>query len=180
MAYDENPNATIVSLPLSPMLIWKKLFYAVGSFIFAVVVIFFQFLLKGALLWLVLLGFIGIVFAFAYFIYARMYVEKYYYDVKSDQVVIRRGVIMIKELSVPFENVQNVYVEKGFFDMVFGLYSVRIETATAESIKAAMNKGDAARYREEKALKTIEGMSEENASKLKQMLLGRVGKAAKE
>ncbi|HEV2917100.1 MAG TPA: PH domain-containing protein [Candidatus Babeliales bacterium] len=48
-------------------------------------------------------------------------------------LVIRKGVFTKKEITVPFERIQDVYIDQDLFDRLFGLYDVHISTATATS-----------------------------------------------
>src|SRR4029077_2137664 len=79
----------------------------------------------------VLCIFVGL-FATNYF-YQRAYIKQYYYNVTDKLLIIRKGVFAQQEITVPFERIQDVYVDQDLFDVLFGLYDVHISTATATS-----------------------------------------------
>jgi membrane protein YdbS with pleckstrin-like domain len=47
--------------------------------------------------------------------------------------VIQRGVIQIDTVTIPVKNIQDVYVNQGLIDRLFGLYSVEMSTISMES-----------------------------------------------
>jgi membrane protein YdbS with pleckstrin-like domain len=67
------------------------------------------------------------------YFYQRAYIKRYYYNVNDKLIIIRKGVFAQQEITVPFERIQDVYVDQDLFDVLFGLYDVHISTATATS-----------------------------------------------
>ena len=65
--------------------------------------------------------------------YQRKYFEVYFYDFTADFIQIRKGVITPREITIPYERVQDVYVDQDVLDRMFGLYDVHLSSATAAS-----------------------------------------------
>jgi putative membrane protein len=61
----------------------------------------------------------------------------YFYDLNENFIVIKKGVFTPKEINVPYERVQDIYVDQDIFDRLFGLYDVHISSATISSGMAA-------------------------------------------
>lgn len=95
-------------------------------------------------------------------VYHYLYYKTYYYNIKDDVLVIRKGIFMPDEISIPYNRIQDIYVDRDMLDVVFGLYDVHVSSATVESGKDAH----------------IDGVKQENASKLKEMILEKVKKAS--
>jgi putative membrane protein len=72
------------------------------------------------------------IFAFEY-IYQVWYYQTYYYELTENFVVIKKGVIAPKEISIPYERIQDVYVDPDILDRIFGLYDVHLSSATVTS-----------------------------------------------
>jgi len=105
-----------------------------------------------------LLAIIELVILSAKFIYEYEYYKKYYYDMNGDVLVIKKGVFGSRELTVPLTKIQDVFINRDFLDLIFGLYDVYISTATSRSIMNAH----------------IDGVNEKNAEALALMLVNRI------
>ena len=92
------------------------------------------------------------------FIYEIVYLKGYYYNFAQDVLVIRKGVFTIKEITVPFSLVQNVFVDQDIFDRAFSLWDVHLSTVTFRSEMQCH----------------IDGLSEQNAKSLNELLLKRI------
>jgi putative membrane protein len=92
------------------------------------------------------------------FWYQRWYFNVYYYELGEDFLVIKKGPIAPKEINVPFDRIQDVYVDQDIFDRLFGLYDVHVSSATFMSGKQAH----------------IDGLEKEAADGLKGELLTKV------
>jgi membrane protein YdbS with pleckstrin-like domain len=101
---------------------------------------------------------IMVFFSTAIYLYEYRYYKAYYYDLKNDAVVIRKGVFIPQEITIPYVKVQNVFVDRDFLDIAFGLYDVHLETAAMGSVLSAH----------------IDGVDNENAAKLKNILLRKI------
>ncbi len=71
------------------------------------------------------------------YFYQRWYFATYYYDLTPDFVVIKKGPITPQEITIPYERIQDVYVDQDIWDRIFGLYDVHISSATISSGFAA-------------------------------------------
>ena len=101
---------------------------------------------------------------FLNFLYHYIYYKTYYYNIKEDILVIRKGIFMPDEISIPYNRIQDIYVDRDFLDLLFGLYDVHVSSATVESGKDAH----------------IDGVTHGNAVELKEMILDKVQKSSKE
>lgn len=81
---------------------------------------------------LVLLVLIAIVLAIVYY-YQKWYYATYFYDLTPDYIVIKKGPITPREITIPYERVQDVYVDQDILDRIFGLYDVHLSSATISS-----------------------------------------------
>lgn len=80
-------------------------------------------------------GFLFLLFAtfiLVYF-YQRWYFAVYFYDLTPDYIQIKKGPITPREITIPYERIQDVYVDQDLLDRFFGLYDVHISSATASS-----------------------------------------------
>jgi len=68
----------------------------------------------------------------AYF-YQSWYFAVYFYDLASDYIQIKKGPITPREITIPYERIQDVYVDQDLFDRMFGLYDVHLSSATISS-----------------------------------------------
>jgi membrane protein YdbS with pleckstrin-like domain len=85
---------------------------------------------------LLFFAFIGIVILLSYF-YQKWYFAVYFYDLTEDYIIIRKGPITPREITIPYERVQDVYIDQDIFDRFFGLYDVHLSSATVSSGMAA-------------------------------------------
>jgi membrane protein YdbS with pleckstrin-like domain len=82
-----------------------------------------------------ILGFIGftvLVMILEYF-YQRWYFAVYFYELGQDFIQIKKGPITPREITIPYERIQDVYVDQDIFDRMFGLYDVHLSSATISS-----------------------------------------------
>ncbi len=77
--------------------------------------------------------FLMIVIALLTYLYQRWYFAVYYYDTRDDYIVIKKGPIAPKEITIPWERIHDVYVDQDIFDRMFGLFDVHLSTATFTS-----------------------------------------------
>lgn len=104
--------------------------------------------------------YILILFGLLFFIvlYEWLYIWTYYYDVGDDFLRIRKGVVIRKEISVPFARIQDVYIDQDVVDHLLQLYDVHISTATQSSGLEAH----------------IDGVNHTNAEKIHSLILDRI------
>lgn len=67
--------------------------------------------------------------------YRCRYFATYFYDLMPDHVVVRSGVITPREITIPYERIQDVCVSQDFDDRIFGLHNVYISSATGSAGK---------------------------------------------
>jgi len=84
---------------------------------------------------LVTYGVFGILFLIIVlnYLYQRWYFAVYYYDLTTDYVQIKKGPITPSEITIPYERIQDVYVDQDLLDRIFGLYDVHLSSATVSS-----------------------------------------------
>lgn len=83
-----------------------------------------------------------------------LYFRYYFYDLTPEEIIIMKGVVSRKRISVRYEKIQNIFIDQDFLDRIFRLYDIHIATADSQSAMAAH----------------IDGVSRENAEKLKSIL----------
>jgi len=69
----------------------------------------------------------------ATYLYQRWYYAVYFYDFTPDYIIIKKGPITPREITIPYERVQDIYVDQDLFDRLFGLYDVHLSSATVSS-----------------------------------------------
>jgi putative membrane protein len=67
------------------------------------------------------------------YLYQRWYFAVYFYDLTPDFIQIRKGPITPREITIPYERIQDVYVDQDLLDRIFDLYDVHLSTATISS-----------------------------------------------
>ncbi len=169
-------SQTRMQFPLSPKKIIKKTIAgSIVWIILAAICLFFSATLTGIatalpghdrtmaivggsvfMLTLVLLT--GVVLL-TYF-YQRWYYAVYFYDLTPDHIIIRKGPITPREINIPYERVQDVYVDQDLFDRLLGIYDVHLSSATVAS----------------GSLAHIDGVEKPAADGLRAMLLDTVGR----
>lgn len=131
-------------IPLAKLLASSGSLQVPGSWYFLAIV--------GGLVFLILIFLLN-------YIYQRLYFNTYFYDLTESFIVIRKGVIMPREISIPYERVQDVYVDQDLWDRIFHLYDVHLSTATWTSGMEAH----------------IDGVEKEAAEGLRSVLLKTIG-----
>lgn len=67
------------------------------------------------------------------YLYQQWYYDVYFYDFTQDYIVIKKGPITPREITIPYERVQDIYVDQDLLDRMFGLYDVHLSSATVSS-----------------------------------------------
>lgn len=83
-------------------------------------------------MWAGFFGLLFIIFILTY-LYQRWYFAVYFYDLTQDFIQIKKGPITPREITIPYERLQDIYVDQDLFDRIFGLYDVHLSSATASS-----------------------------------------------
>lgn len=108
-----------------------------------------------------LVGFI--LFAAFYLWYQSKYYEKYFYDITDEFLVIKKGVFMPRETILPYEKLQDVYMDQDILDRVFSLWDLHVSTATFTSGSEAH----------------IDGVNSGNGEAMKKMILAKIKESKK-
>ena len=104
---------------------------------------------------LIILDALFILFPLIEWLYQREYYKRYFYDIRKDFLFIKKGVIAPTETILPYDKLQDVYVDQDVFDRIFNLYDVHVSTATLMSGIQAH----------------IDGVSKENSQLFREMIL---------
>ena len=67
------------------------------------------------------------------YLYQRWYFAVYFYDLTNDFIQIKKGPITPREITIPYERIQDIYVDQDLLDRIFGLYDVHLSSATVSS-----------------------------------------------
>jgi membrane protein YdbS with pleckstrin-like domain len=153
-------NPLISRFPLESIKPLKKtVWWIVYSAIILVAVAALVFLFAKSLLWLPfpLFAFLASACILKY-VYELYYYKRYFYDLNDDMLVISKGVFGTRELTVPFDKIQDVFIDRDWLDLAFGLYDVYVTTVSSRSILNAH----------------IDGVSEKNAEQIAELLLKKI------
>ncbi|MEA2069679.1 MAG: PH domain-containing protein [Asgard group archaeon] len=101
--------------------------------------------MRSAIIYLAISG--GLVFTFyiLFVVYIYYYYQLMNYRIKKTEMVVQRGVIHKIEQVVPYRAVTNVAVFRSLFDRMFGIGTIRLQTAGSgspypeESIEGLVN-----------------------------------------
>ena len=146
----------------------KKTIEKVWSwFLFLSLIIFFIFITKfnkNVLLPTIPIIIVVLILLFLLFIsiyfYEIFYMRYYFYDIVEANLIIKKGVFSRNEITIPFNRLQDVYVDQDVLDRIFGLYDVHVSSATHISSQ----------------LSHIDGLNKRNSEKIKGFILQRIGK----
>jgi membrane protein YdbS with pleckstrin-like domain len=129
------------------------LFVAIGILVIILYPLLSQF--DNILLYSLLLPVIFFPIKLVYEIY---YFRSYAYADNEEILELRKGVLKIKEVIVPYEEIQNVFIDQDMFDRIFGLYDVHLSTVGTISQMQLH----------------IDGVSKDTADGLKALFLDRI------
>ncbi|SRR6266481_8904194 len=156
--------------PLSRKKIWKKTI--TSAFLWVVVLLIVVLLSAPALfsvpgsqgsgilaslgpsIFLIIPAIVIVAFILVY-LYQAWYFAVYYYDLNDNFVIIKKGPIAPREVTIPYERIQDVHIDQDVWDRIFGLYDVHLSSATFASGMEAH----------------IDGVEKEAAEGLKNLLL---------
>jgi putative transcriptional regulator len=85
------------------------------------------------ILWGVVFSIIILV-VFLDYLYNVAYLKRFSYGISSKFITINSGVFTHQKTSIPFSRIQNITVEQGIIERLFGIYTVKIETAGVSGI----------------------------------------------
>lgn len=81
---------------------------------------------------IIFFGLIFLIIILNYF-YQCWYFANYFYDLTEDYIVIRKNPITPREITIPYERIQDVNIDQDILDRIFGLYDVHLSSATVSS-----------------------------------------------
>jgi putative membrane protein len=84
-------------------------------------------------LWVILITILLIISCFLVYKYQVWYFRVYFYDLTDDFIIIRKRVFTPREITIPYERVQDVYIDQDLLDRIMGLYDVHLSSATVSS-----------------------------------------------
>lgn len=84
-------------------------------------------------MWVVLIAIFLTVACFLTYQYQVWYFQVYFYELTDDFIIIRKRVFTPSEITIPYERVQDVYVDQDLLDRIMGLYDVHLSSATISS-----------------------------------------------
>jgi putative membrane protein len=84
-------------------------------------------------LWVILITILLIISCFLVYKYQVWYFQVYFYDLTDDFIIIRKRVFTPREITIPYERVQDVYIDQDLLDRIMGLYDVHLSSATVSS-----------------------------------------------
>ncbi|MFH0818301.1 MAG: PH domain-containing protein [Candidatus Micrarchaeota archaeon] len=153
-------NPLVLRLPLEAVKPLKKTFWWVFySVVILALLTIGSFALTSGINWVVLVAFLFLASACVLkYLYEYYYYKKYFYDLNEDVLVIKKGVFGSRELIVPFEKIQDVFIDRDWLDLAFGLYDVYVTTVSSRSILNAH----------------IDGLNEKNAEAAAELLLKKI------
>ena len=99
-------------------------------FFFFVPVLFVVALALGGLLGLIA-GILAllVISALPAFLYAKLWVDRLIYQVTNEGVFIKEGILFKKWKTIPFDKITDIVISQGPLETIFGLKSVKIQTA---------------------------------------------------
>jgi membrane protein YdbS with pleckstrin-like domain len=166
MANTSAKPASVVTYPLEQRKIFKKFTIAMiwRSIFFLAILVTLALTTqssgntKGILI--IALIAVYVIAAILEFLYQREYYRTYYYDIEKDFLIIKKGFITPHQTMLPYEKLQDVYMDQDIFDRIFNLWDVHVSTATAMSGHEAH----------------IDGVSLDNGEKLREIILEKIRK----
>ena len=64
-----------------------------------------------------------------FYIYVELYYRRFSIRIRKTALIIDKGVIIRQHISIPYSKIQNVTVDRGILDHIFGVGKIVIETA---------------------------------------------------
>lgn len=91
----------------------------------------------GGLLTYVVIGAAGYVVLFFLLavVYAFLATPRYSFEVRDEEVIVRRGILFRTTSRIPLRKVQDIHVKQGPLLRAFGLASVKLETAGGSGMR---------------------------------------------
>lgn len=100
--------------------------------------IIFDFMMIGAPVITVCMFILSFLVVIVNIIWAPLYWKNYSFEVQEERIIIRRGVISKRKVSISYERIQNVNIVKGVLDRIFKVSNIQIETAGGAGVEGTM------------------------------------------
>ena len=81
------------------------------------------------ILYPILFFFVVGIFLFPYLLWVELRYRNYIYYFTKGEIVVKRGILRIERIVIPYTKIQNVNVSRSLIEQLFGLATVKIETA---------------------------------------------------
>jgi uncharacterized membrane protein YdbT with pleckstrin-like domain len=78
--------------------------------------------------WYICAGIFPTVFI-GWVIYNFLYIRRVRIVIKTNEIIIKRGILQIKEKIIPYQAITNLSIFRDIFDRIFRLGSIRVQTA---------------------------------------------------
>ena len=144
---NDHTSQDIVSNPYMPRqtlgtdaILFFILTYWSKTFLMFILILVGVFLLPSVFIFAMVAYLIGIVMT------ALLVHNNFHFQINEDGLIIERGILYKHTVSVPFEQVQNVNIERAIIDRILGFSRISIETAgaaVAGAIAGAVPKAEA-------------------------------------
>ncbi len=92
-------------------------------------------------------------------IYESIYFKTYYYSDNNVLLVLRKGVLFLDTLTIPYNKIQHIFVDQDIFDRLFGLWDVHVASAGTTGMQLH-----------------IDGLKKQHAETLRDLLINRTRK----
>ncbi len=89
---------------------------------------------------LISVGLVGLALV-CHVLYWELHRLSLYYAIEGGHFIMSRGIILKQRGSFPLARISEVYLERNFLDLIFGVYNLHISTPTAESSEFARIEG---------------------------------------
>ena len=80
-----------------------------------------------------LLLFVSIVTCIGKFVYEELYQTRYRYAIEAGHLVICKGLFLKERGSFPLSRITEVYLDRSWLDLIFGIYVLHVSTPTNHS-----------------------------------------------
>ncbi len=117
----------------APSIVSSVVFFVIAWVGGIMIITFFNWSVGLVSLIIVLAGALLLLSCFFMYQFQIWYFQVYFYDLTDDFIIIRKRVVTPREITIPYERVQDVYVDQDLFDRIFGLYDVHLSSATISS-----------------------------------------------
>ncbi|HZS42831.1 MAG TPA: PH domain-containing protein [Candidatus Paceibacterota bacterium] len=124
-------SQTRKNFPISRLLIFKRVVQATLLLVILLIVLYFSGILALDfdinLTAEIIGGLIVLIFLVAFF-YEKAYFSSYFYDLTADYVIIKKDPIFPREITVPYDRITSVTIDRDIFDLLLGIWDLHINT----------------------------------------------------